>query len=243
MKHFIQAFAVLLVACGALSLQAQDIKIGGKVGLNLADVGQNYAEEDFESATNMKPSFHVGIVADIGLTDELTVQPGILFSQKGASFDLEENFEGAENVDGYDRLTLNYIEIPINVTYNINDFQIFAGPYVGIGIGGMNKFDYSYEDPLFGSISEEGEISYKPFFGEVKEGDLEEDENAFSALDFGVNLGLGYNVGPVLINAGYSLGLANLTPSYDFEGFDRADLKQTNRVITLSLTYFFTGTE
>ena len=44
---------------------------------------------------------------------------------EGFSYDIEEM--SGEDIEGYSRFILNYIEVPINVAYNINGFQIYAG--------------------------------------------------------------------------------------------------------------------
>jgi hypothetical protein len=74
---------------------------------------------------------------------------------------------------------------------------------------------------------------------------LEDDNMYVKRLDYGVNLGVGYQLGPILLNAGASLGLANITPDmsidddlYDVD-FDPDDYKVTTRTITLSATFFF----
>ena len=142
-------------------------------------------------------------------------------------------------IDGYARGTLNYIEIPLNLAFKVEAFQIFAGPYVAMGISGKQKMDFTASYMGFSeSVAEE--MKLKPTFGEVKDGDLADDEDAFSALDYGVNVGVGYKVGPILVQGGYSLGFGNITPKYeDAPDSYRDDYKYTNRVITLSVSYFF----
>lgn len=215
-----------------MQTQAQ-VKFGVKAGLNINNISQNLAESDWEAATIMRLAYNVGLTADFGLSDVLSLQSGLMLTSKGFSYDLKEEFD--EDIDGYFRFCYNYLEVPINFAYKISDFQVYAGPYVAIGIGGKMKYDVSFDGE-----SESDEAKLKPAFGEVSDGDLADDEDAYSALDYGLNFGIGYQVGPILINAGYSLGLGNVTPSYegDDDG-DRADYKMSNRVISLSFSYFF----
>ena len=83
------------------------------------------------------------------------------------------------------------MEIPINAAYKINDFQIFAGPYIAFGLGGENKEEIKYDGE-----SEEYKTKFKPKFGKLSEDDFEEesdeDYDYFKAFDFGLNLGVGY---------------------------------------------------
>ena len=241
---------LMLIILAALTIPAgAQINFGVKVGGNLSNIQHNYKDSDYEFATKMKVGFHIGLTSDIAINEMFSFQPGLLFTTKGWSYDLDEildefgaarsvNADGFE-VDGYARTNLNYIEIPLNVAFKANALQIFAGPHLALGIGGKEKSDYTVS---FMGDSETFKDDYKlkAKFGEVKEGDLEDDEDAFTALDFGLNFGVGYTVGPVLIQAGYSLGLANINPKYEgMSDTDRSDYKDSNRVITLSVSYFF----
>lgn len=243
---------LMLIALAALTFSASaQINFGIKVGGNLSNVKQDYKDSDYEIATKMKIGFHIGLTSDIPINEMFSFQPGLLFTTKGYNLDLDELFEDFEGdiprsvnadgieIDGYARTSLNYIEIPLNIAFKANDFQIFAGPYLALGIGGKDKMDFSVSAMGYSEDFKE-EIKLKPAFGEVKDEDLGDDESAFSALDYGLNFGLGYNVGPILIQAGYSLGLGNITPKYEgMSDTDRSDYKDLNRVITLSVSYFF----
>lgn len=226
MKYLLKGSLVLMLVAFVAQAQAQ-LKYGVKAGLNINNIAQNYAESDFETETKARLGFHIGATVDYNLSDILSLQSGLLLSSKGYSIDIEEEYgDGAE---GYERIILNYLEIPINFAYKTGDFQIFAGPYLAFGIGGKYKYDDG---------TDSGDSKMKPVFGEIGEGDLEDDENPYSALDLGFNLGVGYQVGPMLINAGYSLGFANLNPGIEGADFDPKDFKQSNRVISLSVSYF-----
>jgi hypothetical protein len=220
-----------------IASQAQ-IRIGAKIGWNINSVAFNYAESDSEPETKMVLGFHLGGTAEFGLNDQMAIQSGLLYTRKGFRYDVEELHGGVGiEVEGYDRVMISYIEIPIHFAYKFGDFQVYAGPYFAFGIGGKNKWDVTYTGvDLEGSYSDE--ISFKPFFGEVGEGDLRADEAAYRGLDLGFNLGVGYKMDKFLINAGYSLGLGNITPDYEGD-FDAADYKASNRVISLSASYFF----
>lgn len=242
MKNVVKVLVVVMFAAFAMQAQAQ-VKFGVKAGVNLNNIAQNFDDSDLESATKMRLAYHVGVVADLGLSEMFSIQPGVLFTSKGYSVDLEDDLPSGVEVDGYDRVSLNYVEIPVNAVVKISGLQIYAGPYVGIGIGGKNKWDYTVTTAA-GDEDVSDDMKLKAFFGEVGEGDLDDDEGAYRALDYGVNFGLGYGVGPVVISAGYSLGLGNLTPEMDtgdMGDFDPADFKQSNRVITVSAAFFIGG--
>lgn len=242
MKRFNVLLSLLIVAAFAFSAQAQ-VELGVKAGSNFNNIRQDFKNSDFEMDTKIKPGFQLGVTADVPFYDNFSFQVGLIYSGKGYSFDMDailENISGGDpdgaSIDGYFRTTFNYIEVPLNFAFKANSFQIFAGLYVAVGLSGNQKYDYTvtYQGH---SESDKGEIKMKPAYEVVNHSN---EEGAFTALDYGFNAGVGYKVGPVLIQAGYSLGLGNMTPAYEGDpASERDDYKISNRVITLSVSYFF----
>ena len=130
----------------------------------------------------MRLAFAIGGVIDYGFSDAFSLQSGLMFSSKGYSSDLDK---AAEKPDGK-QLILNYLRIPITIAYKIKGFQIYAGTYVAFGIGGKLKWDYTY---TINGVEEtdKDDMKIKHKMGEVKEGDLGDDEGAFSGLDYGLS--------------------------------------------------------
>jgi hypothetical protein len=231
MKHLLRTLVISSLLITLTMLAQAQIKFGVKAGMNVNNVSQNFEESDWETKTKMRIAYNIGAIVDFTLIDALSLQSGVIFTSKGFNYDLDDWW--GDGTEGYDRAIYNYIEVPFNFAYKIDDLQIFAGPYLAIGIGGKNKWDVTWDGD-----GDKDEIKFKPAFGEVKDSDLSEDEDAYNALDYGINFGLGYQIGQILINAGYSLGLGNMTPQYEGD-FDPKDYKVSNRVISLSVSYFF----
>ncbi|MDY0103650.1 MAG: porin family protein [Lentimicrobium sp.] len=246
MKKSNRFLMLIILAALTFSVRAQ-VTLGVKVGANLSNIHQDYKDSDAEDVTKIRPGFHFGLTADVPFSDNFSFQPGLLFSTKGCNYDINYTEDEVPSkgvaelvtIEGDASTALNYLEIPLHFAYKANDFQVFAGPYVALGLSGKYKYDYTMSS-VFGSLNVNDEIKLKPAFGEVNWDDLAEDEDAFSALDYGLNFGVGYTVGPVLIQAGYSLGLGNISPKYEgWSDTDRSDYKDLNRVISLSVSYFF----
>ncbi len=253
MKKFIIA-SLLTFGLFANSFQADcqtDFDISIRGGLNLNNISQDFKESDWEYETKIRPGFHIGPVIDLDFSPQLGFQTGLLFTSKGFAVDLEDQdfdngFYREEDfdieVDGSSRSRYNYFEIPLNLVFKVDDLQFFAGPYLSFGVGGKSIMDYSLKVTAMGETIYEEEVDeewdLKPVFGDVDYDDLDDDEEAFNALDFGLNFGLGYRVGPVMLNAGYSLGLGNITPGIDGSDFDPADMKMSNRVINVSASFY-----
>lgn len=123
MNYLKWAFAVLTLAVFAAapeSALAQEIRLGVKGGVNIADVGGDIGEE-LESRT----TFAVGGVGSIAVAPGFAIQPEVLYTQKG----------GHDEEDDLD-VKLAYIQVPVLATYTIPIEEsriaprLFAGPAV-----------------------------------------------------------------------------------------------------------------
>ena len=183
---------------------AQTTSFGIKAGLNSSKL--TVSATGGSISTESLVGFHVGGVVDIGF-ETFSIQPGLLFSTKGGKSSSE---------DGTDKVTLNYLEVPVNFLYKVpaGDGKVFfgAGPYLGYGLSGKSKSsDGTSTDVTFGSTTDD-----------VKN------------PDFGFNFLAGYQFSQgFALNVNYGLGLANL--SNDDAG---VNLKTKNQVLSFSLTYF-----
>ena len=204
-KLLLISFAVLIAASSF-----GQIRLGLKAGLNLANMSTN-AEG---VSPKMIIGFHFGGILDIAMTDMISLQPGILFSTKGAKADFDM---GGTTVTGTTKV--NYIEVPINLTFKLGSgdtkFVPFIGPYLGYGIGGTMKMEGGGQ-----SISQD-----------IKFGSSETDD--LKALDLGLNIGVGVEMGSLIISAQYGLGLANISTS--------SSETDKNNVIGISVGYLFGG--
>lgn len=215
--------------------QAQ-LTIGPRVGANLSTVHFEL-KEDFDA-----PEVKRQLGPQVGLTlnaqfGNWALQPSVLYSQKGFGIDdtRTESFDGEEfKLKSTGNARLGYLEVPINVVYTVggdNGFQVFAGPYLGVGVGGSYDIKYKVTGPgLELSDSNSSSVRYTD-----KAGD--DDKLYVRRFDAGLNAGIGYKTGPFQAQLGYGLGLANLAPK-DADGEDTGD-KIRNRTISLSLNYFF----
>jgi hypothetical protein len=114
-------FVASLIVLFAVSANAQ-FKIGIQGGLNVASM--KITDADLKSLMG----FRAGLIADLSL-GPIGVQPGILFSQKGAK---------ASSGDG--KITLNYIDVPVYLLYKIGlpgaKVLLMAGPNFGYALNG-----------------------------------------------------------------------------------------------------------
>lgn len=197
--------ALLLVLLAAPQAQAQDIELGVKGGLNIADVSTDVPE--FEAlGTSSRTGFVGGGFATFGLGETFAIQPEILYSQKG--FKAEETGIEAE-------FKTTYIEIPVLLKARFPMETVRPGVYAG----GVVSFESSCKLGL-----SEGSVS-ADFDCDSDEADVGERKTTEVGAVFGANLDL--FVGPVILtlDGRYQLGLTNLN---DDEFADEESVK--NRV-------------
>jgi hypothetical protein len=117
MKKFL---TLLVLVCGVASLQAQDLRVGPKIGINASSAG---GDIDPDGLTAIR----AGGFVEIGLSDAFFLQPELLYSAKGYEFS-----RSGISVE----TSLNYLSVPIMAKYAFVDngsLQVTgqAGPYVG----------------------------------------------------------------------------------------------------------------
>ncbi len=254
--------AALLLAAG--TAQAQ-ITFGPKVGINVASLKETLSDNAKKDDDAEEQDFKSAIGASFGLMmnarfGNISIQPALTYSMKGAKIDEDETrtntssgFTTTTKSKGTANINLGYLDIPINFVYTTGGdqgFQVFAGPYVGVGIGGKYKGDYETTITTTGfgvntTTTDKGDFDYEvEFNGSPSNSEAEDafkDEKFLvSGLDYGVNAGVGYLINNFQIQAGYGFGLGNLEPKYqDEDDADRGSLK--NRVISVTAAYHFGG--
>ncbi|MBO9566334.1 MAG: PorT family protein [Niastella sp.] len=214
----------LISACvlGSFISQAQSTTVssggttfGIRAGVNFQNLNGKFAGVDMEN--KLKAGFNVGVNAEIPLADEFYIQPGLLFTTKGAKAD-----DDADN----GKININYLELPVNFLYKpvlgTGKLLLGFGPYAGYAIGGKIKSDDGDMDLKFEkSVSTPLQAIY-----------------TFRRFDFGANLLAGYEFNNKLsfqLNA--QLGLTNISP--EITGTDADDYKTKNTGFGVSLGYRF----
>ncbi|MBQ0148007.1 MAG: PorT family protein [Flavobacteriaceae bacterium] len=107
-------FIILMIGILSTSIQAQTLHYGIKAGYNAANIGGDVDNSKTLSA------FHVGLLVEVALSDQFSLQPEVLYSAQGAKF----NSNRESNID--------YVNVPILVKYYfIDGFSVEAGPQIG----------------------------------------------------------------------------------------------------------------
>lgn len=151
---------------------AQDASLGIKAGLNVA-----HLEGSDNNLNGSKLGLNAGLLAHIHLNSTWAVQPEVMYSSQGAKYSI---------TDGEHDLSLNYINIPVQVQYMFqNGFRLQTGPQLGFLTGVKDKVNGN-ETGFFSS-------------------------DDFKSIDFSWTAGLGYqSTSGVGVDARYNFGISNI---------------------------------
>jgi len=214
-----QVVLVLLALVGTLSTYAQ-VSFGIKAGYNNSGVSGGEGSE----FTKRLSGFHVGGIADISLAENFSLQPQLLFIIKGAKSEAFKETVGSAVVEfPAQKLTFNYLELPVNFMYKheVGAGSIFvgAGPYLGFGLSGKVK-----------AGDEDADVK----FDGKKSSEIDANDDAamhLKRIDAGANFLAGYELkNGLLFGVNYSLGLTNLDPDGS---------KSKNNYFGVSVGYLF----
>jgi opacity protein-like surface antigen len=113
----------------ALNTQAQLLQIGLKAGLNYANFSGTKIQTDAIT------SYHAGLVTEIKLLEKFAIQPELLYTTQGATY---------ETVLGDLENELGYIAIPVLAKiYLSKSFSLELGPQASFLLSEKNEFDSS----------------------------------------------------------------------------------------------------
>ncbi len=178
-----------------------------KFGVKAGPQLTNFVGDDSEDA-DMKVGFNVGGFANIRFSEQFAFQPELLFSLQGAKSEYEILGTNVE-----EKVNLSYINIPLMMKWYAYDGLNFEfGPQVGFNVAAKYKAEAA---------------------GESEEGDIDD----VSTVDFGVNIGAGYEMSNGL-NFGLRYG-RGLTSLFDVEDVNGDKYKIYNSVISLGVGYTF----
>ena len=118
---------VLLATAAISSAQAQDIRFGLRAGANYSNLSGNIKNED---TYNNKVGFLGGVMLNVPLLadDLLSIQPEILYSQKGFENKPTEfsSVLGKQKREG--NVNYNYLDVPLLLKFKALGFVAEAGP-------------------------------------------------------------------------------------------------------------------
>jgi len=178
MKKSVLVIALMLMSTTFISAQ-EFVYFGVKGGVNFSSfTGDGY--DDFVDPEE-RTSFHLGLLAEIPVSDRFSIQPEVLYSAQG--YDIS-SMDGADDVE----FQLDYINVPVLAKfYLFNRFSIEAGPQIGFLV---NK-----------------EIDTNPT-GDG--GDISINDDNYKDVDFALGLGASYKFSNFFVSGRYNIGLSDI---------------------------------
>ena len=198
----------------SVALAQSNASFGIKAGLSVAGVRGEAANSlkdllDFTNGritTTNRTGIYAGVSANIPISSEFSVEPGIFYTQKGYQLNGELGIKGLGFLGANAKATLesDYISMPVLLKANIAGLQIFAGPQVSLlssaklrttaGLLGFNILNESFDAT-----------------------------NQLNKWDVGVTGGIGYQLSNGLnISASYDHGLSKMDANQNFSAYNKA---------------------
>ncbi|UCF06583.1 MAG: PorT family protein [bacterium] len=190
----IVASTVLATLIGNAAI-AGDISLGAKVGMITANITQT--PKEWEQTKSFKVGFMGGVYLNYAFNENFSIQPELLYTQKGVKDNLYDGFITIDLTASFD-----YIELPVLAKYTFTWKESFK-PYI-------------YAGPSFAAtVSSELEVSALLLSTEIDFSDLTH------VTDFGLVAGAGFDYalgkGVLVFDTRFQIGFTNVILSGDFE--------------------------
>ena len=223
---------ITLLACLTIAVSSQSllpIKYGIKAGLNIANIISIPTDKVKNITSSSKIGITGGFYMEIALNDKWYINPELLYSQEGASFNYDYthdyNINSRDEYTTTNDLSLSYVKLNPTVSYKASDkLSLNLGPSVAF----LMSSNYLYtQNPTNQHTLSDGEFNEE-------------------SLDIGLNFGISYYINEnLLIDSKLYTGFMNIG-----EISRPIDLKEDptpnppaytlkNRAIVFSLAYLF----
>lgn len=173
----------IVAMLSVITVASAQVRLGVKGGVNAS----NLNGQDNNKA---KIGFNVGVLADYDFAPNVGLQSGLFATTKGFKYK-ENSLEYTDN--------LVYVQLPVHIAFKVDvtpGTKVFlhGGPYFAYGVGGKRSLAVgSFEgssDKVFG----DGTFQYKSF-------------------DAGLGIGAGIELGQLLFDLGWDMGLVDISNS------------------------------
>ncbi|VXC06462.1 conserved exported hypothetical protein [Flavobacterium sp. 9AF] len=208
-NKIVATLAFALMTSLGVNAQSKDsnAEFGVKGGVNFSNMYTDDVDDE-----NVLTSFNAGVYAKLPISDNIAIQPELLYSRKGA--ELVYNNALAE---GTAKFKLNYIELPVLFKVNLTDnFNIHAGPY----------FAYLVNAQVTNE-TENGTFNFEDNYN----------NDDFNKFDYGLSAGVGLDFEGMGIGVRYNYGLQTVGKEREFAGttYTLPDGKNSNLSLYLSV--------
>jgi hypothetical protein len=138
MKKQILLFALVVISSGAFAQSS--ISGGIRAGISSSSMRGDAVDNlhnllDFTNGaitTSGHTGFFGGANVSIPVSEAISIEPGLYYTQKGYEMKGELGLKGVEFLGANAKAKLNsyYVDVPVLLKVNLNGFQVFAGPQI-----------------------------------------------------------------------------------------------------------------
>lgn len=185
-------FPLLLITglmCSSSTFAQANVWFGG--GVNFSKMRKVYANEAFSTEDTPRTGFNLGLSFAQSINENMGIETSVIYDTKGYVTKMDDALNTTL------RFKTHYLDIyPVSLQYYVpysdkSRFYGELGPYLGVG--------------LFGKQSQRDDNGYN-------EEDIDWGALELERFDFGLNLGVGYELNKALqCELSYDLGLKNIT--------------------------------
>ena len=124
-KLFLSAGVALLAAAAAPTAHAQGIRFGVKAGANLSNLAGDLVNQD---QYKNRFGFQGGVMVNFGLSDIVSIQPEVLYSQKGFKYADQQFTLLGSTYRNTGNVRYDYLDVPILVRVRAAGVFFELGP-------------------------------------------------------------------------------------------------------------------
>jgi hypothetical protein len=211
MKRYLLLF--VSVALSTVALAQSKPSVGVKAGVTYAGLQGDAVNSlqslmDFSNGaitTGSKPGVFAGVNVSLPIAENVSIEPGVYYAQKGYEMRGSFSVKGAEFLSANAKAQLNtsYIDVPVLAKVNVSGLQIFGGPQVSYladaklrataGALGFNVLNQTYDA-----------------------------KSQFNEWDVALTGGLGYQFANGLsVSAAYDHGLSKIDKAQNLDSYNR----------------------
>jgi hypothetical protein len=220
---------IMALLCSIASSGYAQTYVIPKAGLSVS----TFALAENNGNISSLAGFTAGAALNIKLGSTFSIQPELVFIQKGGSAEFKENIgDGILETTTTD-VTVNYLELPLLAKAMFGNgkiqYYVNAGPSISYGLGG--KTDYSRKLNLGGEIVFEESVKGDVRFDDAPEEYQPQHIYFNNRIDIGIQFGGGvFIANKVLVDLRYGMGLTKLD--------DEAQPKNRTFQVTMGVPIF-----
>ena len=174
-----------MIMATGVAMAQKQFTFGPKIGVDYT----HYWGKDVKHGGQL--NYQAGVFFEYRFNDKVSIAPEIVFAAQGGKYNGE--FDGFET-DVTEHV--NYINVPVMLKYYVApSLSIDFGPQIGYNV--YSKYTWKYS------------------FGETEFKETVDQKVATKDIDFGVGLGLTYNIAKdVFVQGRYTMGLTKVFKNY-----------------------------